>query len=86
MRCRPRPGSRFYSLDRLLRRRERWELLYDLITPPLRRGRTARGRSEIRHVLAPPSPPPTQTIPPVFHSFQGWVHPPTTGKPQFLLS
>lgn len=57
MRCRPRPGSRFYSLDRLLCRRECWEPLYDLITPPLRRGRNARRHSGIRHVLAPPPDP-----------------------------
>lgn len=57
MRCRPRPGSRFYTLDRLLRRRECWEPLYDLITPPLRRGRNARRRSGIRHVFAPPPTP-----------------------------
>ena len=54
MRCRPRPGSRFYSLARLLRRRECWEPLYDLITPPLRRGINACRRSGIRHFLAPP--------------------------------
>lgn len=35
MRCRPLSGSRFYSLDLLLRRKARWEPLYDLIAPPL---------------------------------------------------
>lgn len=74
MRCRPSPGSRFYSLDRLLRRRGCWEPLYDLITPPLRRGRNARRRSGIRHVLAPPpAAPPSQS--PVKGPFHGWTHP-----------
>lgn len=75
MRCRPRPGSRFYSLDRLLRRREFWEPLYDLITPPLRRGRNARRHSGIRHVLAPPPPLPSLRV-----SGLGplsWLGPPT---------
>ncbi|KAL4679130.1 hypothetical protein H8959_008780 [Pygathrix nigripes] len=35
MRCRPLSGSRFYSLDLLLRRKARWEPLCDLIAPPL---------------------------------------------------
>lgn len=76
MRCRPRPGSRFYSLDRLPRRTECWEPLYDLITPPLRRGRNARKRSGVRHVFSPPP-----AIPPLesssFSLFPGWAHPPS---------
>lgn len=78
MRCRPRPGSRFYRLDRLLCRRGCWEPLYDLITPPLRRGRNARRRSGIRHVLAPP-PESLPQIRPLFFffcPFLGWAHPP----------
>ena len=67
MRCRPRPGSRFYSLARLLCRRECWEPLYDLITPPLRRGINACRRSGIRHFLAPPPGPLADFCP-----FQGW--------------
>lgn len=84
MRCRPRPGSRFYRLDRLLCRRGCWEPLYDLITPPLRRGRNARRRSGIRHVLAPPPPAPPSSSP-VFLplSRRG---PPTTATPRPALS
>ena len=86
MRCRPRPGSRFYSLDRLLRRKECWELLCDLITPPcaLRRGRNARRHSGTRHVPAPaPTRDPSLRLARFgflflffFGPFHGWAHPP----------
>lgn len=57
MRCRLRPGSYFCSVDCSRCCGECWEPLYDLVTSPLRRGRSACPRSRICHVLAPtPSP------------------------------
>lgn len=53
MRCGPRPGSYFCSLDCRRFSGECWVPLYDLITSPLRRGRSVRPRSGICHVLVP---------------------------------